>query len=581
MVDVSAKPATARRAVAEAFVAMSAETLSLVIDGRAAKGDVLGVAELAGVMGGKRTSELIPLCHPVALTDLLVTVTPDRAAGGLRVRAEAATTGQTGVEMEALTAASVAALTVYDMVKGVERGVEIRSVRLVSKTGGKSGEWHRPTDRDAAGGGRRRPATPAAAGPAIASRAGSGGRARRAERTVSDVPSIGPLPAGARALVVTVSDGVAGGTRQDESGVALANRLALAGFRVDRVSIADDRASIERALRDGAVDHLLVISTGGTGLTPRDVTPQATHAVIDYEVPGLAEAMRAAGRAKTPMADLSRGVVGVIGRSLVVNVPGSPKAALESLAALEPTLGHALETLAGPFDHGAAGPAPGASTCRPRRRRHGGIEVERGTGSEPMSRRRSSIGHPARRHRAKTIRAPTGCRDRTRTTSGVISRNGATADVPVLRARAVLPPRVRALLGRRADLRAGDGAPPPDLRGGARHGPEPARQRARAPRRPHRVRLHPDEDVQGPACGDPPSRDLLGLHPADGRHGQHRHRRAPPGRPLDPVRRRAVGRGPGDAERGRAHRHRVRAVGVLAPVRDAPAAPHLQHATRS
>jgi cyclic pyranopterin phosphate synthase len=97
-------------------------------------------------MGGKRTSDLIPLCHPIALTDLLVTVTPDRVNGGLRVRAEAATTGPTGVEMEALTAASVAALTVYDMVKGVERGVEITSVRLVSKSGGQSGEWYRPTD---------------------------------------------------------------------------------------------------------------------------------------------------------------------------------------------------------------------------------------------------------------------------------------------------------------------------------------------------------------------------------------------------------------------------------------------------
>jgi len=147
MVDVSDKAPTARRAVAEAFVAMTAETLSLVIDGGAAKGDVLGVAELAGVMGGKRTSELIPLCHPLALTDLVVAITPDRAAGGLRIRAEAATTGPTGVEMEALTAASVAALTVYDMVKGVERGVEIGGIRLVTKTGGKSGEWHRPGPR--------------------------------------------------------------------------------------------------------------------------------------------------------------------------------------------------------------------------------------------------------------------------------------------------------------------------------------------------------------------------------------------------------------------------------------------------
>jgi cyclic pyranopterin phosphate synthase len=144
MVDVSNKPVTARRAVAEALVALSQETLSLVIDGGGPKGDVLGVAELAGVMAAKRTSELIPLCHPLPLTDLVVAVTPDRAAGVLRVRAEAATTGPTGVEMEALTAASVAALTIYDMVKGVEKGVEIRSIRLVSKTGGKSGDWVRP-----------------------------------------------------------------------------------------------------------------------------------------------------------------------------------------------------------------------------------------------------------------------------------------------------------------------------------------------------------------------------------------------------------------------------------------------------
>ncbi len=144
MVDVSDKPVTARRAVAEVEVVVAPETLSLVIDGGGSKGDVLTVAELAGVMGGKRTAELIPLCHPIPLTDLVVSVTPDRAAGVLRVRAEAATTAQTGVEMEAMTAASVAALTVYDMVKGVERGVEIRGLRLLSKTGGKSGDWYRP-----------------------------------------------------------------------------------------------------------------------------------------------------------------------------------------------------------------------------------------------------------------------------------------------------------------------------------------------------------------------------------------------------------------------------------------------------
>ena len=176
MVDVSAKPATARRAVAEAIVGMSQETLSLVIDGGGPKGDVLGVAELAGVMGGKRTSDLIPLCHPLALTDLVVQITPDRAGSALRIRAEAATTGPTGVEMEALTAAAVAALTVYDMVKGVERGVEIRSVVLVSKTGGKSGEWYRDGRRGSSG-------APAAPVPAPQRRPGVRAAGRLPRRT--------------------------------------------------------------------------------------------------------------------------------------------------------------------------------------------------------------------------------------------------------------------------------------------------------------------------------------------------------------------------------------------------------------
>ncbi len=147
MVDVSDKPPTARRAVAEASVVVSPETMSMVIDGGGTKGDVLGVAELAGVMGAKRTSELIPLCHPLALTDLVVAITPDRAAGVLRIRAEAATTGQTGVEMEAMTAASVAALTVYDMCKAVDKDMVIDGIRLVHKVGGKSGEYRRDGER--------------------------------------------------------------------------------------------------------------------------------------------------------------------------------------------------------------------------------------------------------------------------------------------------------------------------------------------------------------------------------------------------------------------------------------------------
>lgn len=153
------------------------------------------------------------------------------------------------------------------------------------------------------------------------------------------------------ALVLTVSDRVAAGTREDASGAGLAELLARLGFAVERAVVADERDAIGVALRAGAAAHSLVVTTGGTGLTPRDVTPQATAAVLDYEVPGLAEAMREAGRRSTPMASLSRGVVGVLGRTLVVNVPGSPRGALESLEAIAPVIPHALETIAGPFDH--------------------------------------------------------------------------------------------------------------------------------------------------------------------------------------------------------------------------------------
>ena len=154
--------------------------------------------------------------------------------------------------------------------------------------------------------------------------------------------------------MLTASDRSAEGTRDDASGAALQDRLAGLGFAVEREVVADDRGAIAMRLRDGATRHPLIVTTGGTGLTPRDVTPQATLDVVDYEVPGLAEAMRADGRVRTPFAALSRSVVGVVGRTLVVNTPGSPKAALESLDAIVPVLDHALETLAGPFDHATA-----------------------------------------------------------------------------------------------------------------------------------------------------------------------------------------------------------------------------------
>jgi cyclic pyranopterin phosphate synthase len=141
MVDVSDKPATERIAVAEGHVIMTKATLELIVTGNAKKGDVLGAARIAGIMAAKKTHELIPLCHPLALSKVTVDITPDRKLPGCIVRSTVKVTGPTGVEMEALTAVSVACLTIYDMIKAAERGVRIEALHLVEKKGGKSGHY--------------------------------------------------------------------------------------------------------------------------------------------------------------------------------------------------------------------------------------------------------------------------------------------------------------------------------------------------------------------------------------------------------------------------------------------------------
>ncbi len=141
MVDVSDKAGTARVAVAEGRVRMAAATLAAILAGDAKKGDVIGAARIAGIMAAKKTSELIPLCHPIALSKVVVDIAPDPALPGLSVRAEARCVGPTGVEMEALTAVAVACLTIYDMAKAIDRGMSVEGVRLLEKRGGKSGEW--------------------------------------------------------------------------------------------------------------------------------------------------------------------------------------------------------------------------------------------------------------------------------------------------------------------------------------------------------------------------------------------------------------------------------------------------------
>ena len=305
MVDVGEKPVTARMAVAAATVRMRPDVLASLVDAGGPKGDAFVTARLAGIGAAKRTAELIPLCHPLPIDRVAVDLTPDVAAGSVEIRAEVAATARTGVEMEALTAATVAALTLYDMAKALQRDIVVESVRLLEKSGGRSGDF-------------------------------------RSDDVVEGAVH--------EAIVVTCSNRSAAGEREDASGPALVAALRAANFDVEdeALVVPDDEPQIAAELaRLADAGHRLILTTGGTGLTPTDVTPAATRRVIDREAPGLAELMRAAGLASTPMAALSRGVVGTRGSTLIANLPGSPRGATESLDALLPVIRHALDQLAG------------------------------------------------------------------------------------------------------------------------------------------------------------------------------------------------------------------------------------------
>jgi cyclic pyranopterin phosphate synthase len=307
MVDVGSKPITARRASASATVRMRPDVLRTLIESGGPKGDAFVVARLAGITAAKRTAELIPLCHPIPLDTLDVELSADPDAGLVTIKVDARATARTGVEMEALTAASVAALTLYDMAKALQRDIVIERVELLAKGGGRSGAW----SKDAA---------------------------------------TSPPVAVHEATVVTCSTRAAAGEAEDASGPAVVNALREAGFDVapEAIVLPDDEDLIASTLVQlMEAGTRLIVTSGGTGLTPGDRTPAATMRVIDREVPGLAELMRAAGLATTPMAALSRGVVGVRGTTLIANLPGSPRGAVESLEALLPVLPHALEQLAG------------------------------------------------------------------------------------------------------------------------------------------------------------------------------------------------------------------------------------------
>lgn len=464
MVDVGDKAVTRRLARAGARVWMAPETLRLLRQQALPKGDVLAVAKIAGIMAAKRTSELVPLCHPLPLSFVDLTFTVIDEDSRVDIECVARTEARTGVEMEALTGAAVAAITIYDMCKAVDRGMVIGDIRLLEKTGGKE-DYLRPGEGlgtvvavnvSAAKGERKHPVEEirlrAGHGIENDAHAGSGNRevSLLAQESIDKMVAlglkVGPgdfaenittigvdlacLPVGTvlevgeavleitqigkechsrcaiyeqagdcimpregvfakvleggrvtagdrvrvrmpgkktgthrtpgdvqvslsrpmRAAVVTLSDKASAGLREDTSGPVLVDLLRGLGAEVgDPIVISDDRELIEQILArlcdSGEWD--LVLTTGGTGLAPRDHAPEATLAVADRLAPGFAEAMRASSSAVTAFAMLSRAVAGVKGRTLIINLPGSPKACREQFAVIAPVLPHAVETLRG------------------------------------------------------------------------------------------------------------------------------------------------------------------------------------------------------------------------------------------
>lgn len=297
MKDITHKPETLRSARASATLLAPADCIELLRQRKTEKGDALEVARTAGILAAKRTWEILPLCHPLPLQAIGIEYRLEAQA--VHIEAEVQVISGTGVEMEALTAASVVALTLYDMLKPhAEEEMSVTDVRLLEKRGGKS-EFTRRIDPPA------------------------------------------------KCAILVLSDAVAGGKKRDEAGRLVQEGLTAAGITVSGYEVLGDEPQpmLIRLRRWVEQDMDLIVTVGGTGIAPRDRTVESVRAMLEREMPGIMEAARVYGQQRTPYAMISRGVAGLIGRTLVVTFPGSTRGARETLDALLPGLVHTLEVL--------------------------------------------------------------------------------------------------------------------------------------------------------------------------------------------------------------------------------------------
>ena len=298
MKDIAARINTLRIATASARLKYSPDVEEIVAKGITPKGNIYEISKTAALIGAKQTPMLIPFCHPLSIDGMSVTF--EKEPGSIIVRVEAKSIGRTGLEMEVLTAASVAALNLYDLLKPYDAEMSIEKIQLDKKTGGKSEKWNR-------------------------------------------------IKEGTTAAVLTVSDTVAAGKKPDGSGTAIKDRLTSLGVTVaDYRVVADEPQQIQQWVEKWIAEKIpFIFTTGGTGLGPRDVTVETLEKLIQRPVPGIAEAMRVHGGQRTPVAMLSRSVAGTADQSIIVAFPGSTRGVTESMDAIFPAVFHGAGILRG------------------------------------------------------------------------------------------------------------------------------------------------------------------------------------------------------------------------------------------